>query len=730
MTARLLPLLLLAIPTWAAPADCWQLRKLSRADEARACFTKLLDSRNPAEMAEGFWGLGRFEEAGAAFRIAVKADEKNADLRVRWGRLLLERFNVTESGQLFQEALEIKSDHAGALLGLAVSLSEGFDRRAIDLARKAVESDPKLLEAQELVAALILEDGDYDRAREEADKALALDPNALDAMAVHATIDLLADKPETPWIQKMLDRSPAYGRGYARIAHWLVINRRYTEAIDLYRKAIAIEPENWAARSELGINLMRVGNDREAKELLEQCYENGFRNAATANSLKLLDSLRNYETFRTKRAVLRLHKSEAALLRPYVERETERAITVFEKKYGVTLPEPVQIELYPMHEDFAVRTMGMPGLGALGVTFVMSIAMDSPSGRPPGEYHWASTLWHELSHVFTLHLTNHRVSRWFTEGLAVHEETAVNPEWGERVTPQILWALAEKKLLPVSKLDRGFIRPEYPGQIVVSYFQAGRLCDYVNERWGWSKLMEMVQAYTKSEPTVSVIERVLGLKPEEFDEQFFAWLDKHHGASVRGYKDYLKRAPEITKARMEKRHQDALKIATEIKPLFPDYVDKGNVYEAAALSHLALDDKASAARELREYASRGGRNPESLKKLAELEVELGRPAEARAALERLLWIYPVKDEPLHRQLGDLRADAGDWTGAAEEYAAVVALNPTDPATAHYNLARAQHALSRIDEAHEQLLLSLEHAPGFRPAQKLLLEINKELSKKP
>jgi len=730
VTARFLPLLLLAIPTWAAPADCWQLRKLSRADEARACFTKLLDSRNPAEMAEGFWGLGRFEEAGAAFRIAVKADEKNADLRVRWGRLLLERFNVTESGQLFQEALEIKSDHAGALLGLAVSLSEGFDRRAIDLARKAVESDPKLLEAQELVAALILEDGDYDRAREEADKALTLDPNALDAMAVHATIDLLADKPETPWIQKMLDRSPAYGRGYARIAHWLVINRRYTEAIDLYRKAIAIEPENWAARSELGINLMRVGNDREAKELLEQCYENGFRNAATANSLKLLDSLRNYETFRTKRAVLRLHKSEAALLRPYVERETERAITVFEKKYGVTLPEPVQIELYPMHEDFAVRTMGMPGLGALGVTFVMSIAMDSPSGRPPGEYHWASTLWHELSHVFTLHLTNHRVSRWFTEGLAVHEETAVNPEWGERVTPQILWALAEKKLLPVSKLDRGFIRPEYPGQIVVSYFQAGRLCDYVNERWGWSKLMEMVQAYTKSEPTVSVIERVLGLKPEEFDEQFFAWLDKHHGASVRGYKDYLKRAPEITKARMEKRHQDALKIATEIKPLFPDYVDKGNVYEAAALSHLALEDKASAARELREYATRGGRNPESLKKLAELEVELGRPAEARAALERLLWIYPVKDEPLHRQLGDLRADAGDWTGAAEEYAAVVALNPTDPATAHYNLARAQHALSRIDEAHEQLLLSLEHAPGFRPAQKLLLEINKELSKKP
>ena len=47
---------------------------------------------------------------------------------------------------------------------------------------------------------------------------------------------------------------------------------------------------------------------------------------------------------------------------------------------------PGQVEVYPDHEDFAVRTMGMPGLGALGVTFNNVIAMDSPSGRPPGSF--------------------------------------------------------------------------------------------------------------------------------------------------------------------------------------------------------------------------------------------------------------------------------------------------------------------------------------------------------
>ena len=76
-----------------------------------------------------------------------------------------------------------------------------------------------------------------------------------------------------------------------------------------------------------------------------------------------------------------------------------------------------------------------------------------------------------MSHVYILTATNRRVPRWFTEGLAVHEETQVSPEWGDRVSPEILVAIRDKKLLPVAKLDRGFIFPDYPAQVVVSYFR-------------------------------------------------------------------------------------------------------------------------------------------------------------------------------------------------------------------------------------------------------------------
>ena len=93
-------------------------------------------------------------------------------------------------------------------------------------------------------------------------------------------------------------------------------------------------------------------------------------------------------------------------------------------------------------------------------------------------------MWHELSHVYVLEMTNHRVPRWFTEGLAVYEETAASPDWGDRLDPGAISAIKSKKLLPVADLDRGFIHPTYPAQVIVSYFQGGKICSLHRRRNG------------------------------------------------------------------------------------------------------------------------------------------------------------------------------------------------------------------------------------------------------
>ena len=552
----------------------------------RACYQRLTRSSDPAVQGEGFWALGDFKSANDAFRAAVKARPKDPAPRVRWGRLFLDHYQAADAQDLFKEALDLDKDcapaargsarsmpgggrrqydrdqsatppargtppksvadvtaqsNAPALLGMALVAGENYEGQAIKLAEEALKADPKLVEAQEVIASVQLEDNEPEKAAESAHKALEIDKESLDAMAVLGTIDMLADKKETPWMMRVFAINPKYGNAYAIAAHFFIINRRYEEGIELYRKALALDPTLQSARSDMGVNLMRLGKEGEARQQLEQCYNEGYQSPETVNSLRLLDSYKDYDTFKTPTTILRLAKKESSLLRPYFEEQFVRALATYEKKYKFKLARPVQLEVYPNHDDFAVRTVSMPGLGGiLGVTFGYDVAMDSPSGRKPGQWHWASTMWHELSHVYVLEMTNHRVPRWFTEGLAVYEESAASADWADPLDHESIMAMKEKKLLPVAELDRGFVHPTYPSQVIVSYFQGGKICTFIVQKWGWDKILAMIHDFGENRETADVIEKEFSMKPEEFDKQFMAWLDPQVRTTVDHIEEWTK----------------------------------------------------------------------------------------------------------------------------------------------------------------------------------------------
>jgi tetratricopeptide (TPR) repeat protein len=483
-----------------------------------------------------------------------------------------------------------------------------------------------------------------------------------------------------------------------------------------------LNPDLYKARAELGLNLMRLGRDDEARQNLEACYKAGDTYPSVGNPLRLLDTDKNFRFFKTDGTILKLNEKEAELLRPYVQAEIERAIATYERKYKMRLDRPVQIEVYPNHEDFAVRVLGMPGMGALGVTFVNVVAIDSPSGRKPGEYHWASTLWHEVSHVFTLAATNQRMPRWFTEGMAVYEETATSPEWGDRMSPPVILAIRERKLLPIAQLDRGFVHPAFPEQVIVSYFQAGRVCNFIERKWGFQKLLDMIHAFAAVKTTPEVIREQLGISPEEFDKQFQSWIEAETKPTVEGFEAWKKGLARIAELVKAERHDDVIREAPAVRDLYREFVEAGNLYEVLADAYLAKGDKARAAAELERYEHAGGRSPAALKQLATLLEGMGRTQEAAETLNRLNDIYPG-DEELHRRLGELYLAQGNAVGALRESSALVAMKPLDQAASRYALARAYRLAKRPDEAKEQVLMSLEAAPGYRPAQKLLLELS-------
>jgi tetratricopeptide (TPR) repeat protein len=172
----------------------------------------------------------------------------------------------------------------------------------------------------------------------------------------------------------------------------------------------------------------------------------------------------------------------------------------------------------------------------------------------------------------------------------------------------------------------------------------------------------------------------------------------------------------------QKQYDAVIQEGEVVRRMYPEYVGAANPYELIAVADLAKGDKKAAETVLIEYEKVGGDDPTTLKKLASLEEELGQPKEAAATLDRINYIYPVHDEALHRHLGDLWLAQENYPGAIREYTALVALNPLDKAGAHFKLAQAYYAAGQRDKAEESVLASLEAAPGYRPAQKLLLEI--------
>lgn len=707
----------------APQVECDRLR--TQGDPgARACYQRLTQSRDPFARAEGYWGLGDLYKANDEFRAANDAVKNDPVRRVRWGQLFVATDLAGDGLDIINEALKIDPENVQAMLAKAQVLAEDYDAEGVKIAEQALMLDPKLYQARELMARVQLEDGYPEKAAEEAKKALEINPKAPQALAILATVDQMADKPGTEWLDRIFNENPKYAEAYETMAHFFIINRRYDEGIALYRKALDLRPDLWDARAQLGVNLMRFGIEDEGRQQLERTYNDGPMpsRAIVRNSLKLLDTLGTFETLTGPRTILKVDKKESAVLAPYFQQEMERASETYEKKYKFKLKQPIRVEVYPDHADFEVRTMGLPGLGALGVTFGHVVAMDSPNSRTPGEFHWAATLWHELSHVYVLNMTDSRVPRWFTEGLAVYEETAISPEWGDRMTPREIKAIKEKKLLGIADLDRGFVHPTYPEQVIVSYFQGGRVLTFIVEKWGFDAVLAMIEGFKQRKDTVTVVKEVLKVTPEEFDKQFFPWLEADTKKTVEGFDTWSATMKGLTDAASKKQWDTVIADAPKAIDIYPDFIEGGSAYGMLLRAYEEKGDKAKMIATLEQYATHGGRSPAALKQLADLQAEAGNKKAAMSALEKLNFIYP-KDDQSHQKLGGWLLEQGDSKGAIREFKAALGSGQINKADAHYNLARAYRANKQTDEALEEVYQSLEAAPTFKPALQLLLELN-------
>jgi tetratricopeptide (TPR) repeat protein len=711
-----------------------------------------LTARDLYAIASATRELGRsdpqlYKEAVQLFDQASQMDPAYVAAGIALGELLLGKYNNQEALEVINEVLAINPNHPQALLGLARSQHFDYSSAAMQTALRVLELNPNLVAARVFMARLYLELEQYSDAKFEVQQALAINPLSLEALSMLAVAYYLQRNPtEFAAIeQRVLALNPRYAEFYTVLADMAAQNRLYREAQAFAATAVKLDPMSWQGYGLQGMNQLRLGQMQAGRANLERSFAGDPYNIWIKNTLQLAASFDEYVQSDRGHFQLLLHRDDNDLLGEYLGDLAELAYQRFKTRYRHEPENPVRIELYPEHADFSVRSVGLAGVGLLGVCFGPVVAMDSPAARPRSAFNWGSTLWHELAHVFHLSMTDNRVPRWFSEGLAVYEERSARPGWGGDVTPDFLLAYLDGRLLPVSQLNNGFVRPSYPEQVVHSYFQASLVFEFIEARWGFDVIRETLNAFRDSSAAANELPRHLQLDAAALDAAFDAYLQDKYASALQALRSARsaeqQTAPPInpelvTRAtQVPENYYDQLNLGSlllqqgnldlaelfldKAQQLFPQYAGDDSSYWLLATLYLQQDKHEQAEQQLAAMTAINAEHYAAHWRLAELRAQRGDHAAAAAALEAANYIFPY-DLELHEALAGHLASDGLWEAAARERRALLALDPVDKAEAHYQLAYAYERAGNRAAAHEQILYALEIAPNFYRAQALLL----------
>ncbi|MQA30100.1 MAG: tetratricopeptide repeat protein [Luteitalea sp.] len=751
--ARLRPVVERA-PTSDAALELGLLLKMLGRAEATPMLTRVAavaeTANNAAELARGaraLRALDRAQEANSAYRDAMAAAQINPAIDTAWGELFLEKYRKAEAMRSFQAALRDDPRWEPALLGSAQALSDEDPPQAIALARKALEINPSNTATHVFLAQQAADAGRRDEARASLQKALDVNPSSLEAHALLAGLAYVEDK-QTEYeaaVAKALAIAPNYGEIFRVTAELASHSFRYDEAAVLIRRAVELDGNNPHYLGDLGLHLLRVGDEPAARQALEAAFKRDPFDVVTYNLLQMMDTLDTFVTVRDGDFVFRMDKAEAPVLQEYAVPLAQRAVSTLSKKYQFTPRGPLLIEIFPKHDDFAVRIAGLPGMiGALGVCFGRVIAMDSPRAQP-GSFQWEATLWHELTHVITMQMSNHRVPRWLTEGISVYEEKLERRDWARGMDMVFAGMLNRGEVLKLRDLNAAFTDPK---TISLAYYQASLVVEHIVNTHGDAGLHKLLRAYGEGLDTDAALKAALGTDFDSMQAGFDQTLDRSFGklraalelpdkslqlakmsreelqALAQQHPDsYQVQLVYATALRKEDRHDEALPVLERAAALAP--MATGADSPNAQIAEIALENKdnARAIAALQSLMAWDFDNVEIARQLAGLmrDNDITDAARLQPVYQRIVAVDPF-DADAHGALGRIAMQANQPEVAVREFKAVVALGPVDQAAAHTDLAESYLQSGKRVEARRQTLAALEIAPSYERAQDLLLKL--------
>ena len=329
-------------------------------------------------------------------------------------------------------------------------------------------------------------------------------------------------------IRSICETDAHHGAAFCAVGEALLYHHRLNEARDWIEKCIAIDPDYCDAYILMGRILANLGLEPEAEEYLRESEERDpYEYPWRYNMLKVLGELKASKRVEVDNGVYTLDIDEWKVMEHYLPASFEKSWKALAERYGFAPKRPVLLEMFSYHRDFAVRSVGFTGLGALGVCFGDVVTILSPRcKRTRRAFVWARTLHHELAHVFTLKLSHFRVPRWLTEGFSVFEELNAHARWDRDMDHELFHAWHNENLIPIHDFNRQITSGP---RILFAYYQAGCFVRFMNETHGWDALVKILKSFARGSNTEEAFSEVLGEdrvgpKAESLDRAFREWV--------------------------------------------------------------------------------------------------------------------------------------------------------------------------------------------------------------
>ncbi len=603
------------------------------------------------------------------------------------GAVFREKYAASEASDSYNVVLARDAWQPDALAGLALThLEELRLASASDTADAALQTNPHHPDAHGVLARIALIEGRRDEAVTRArTQILPVHPRHPVGLAVLAAAALASDDDAAfnKARAEALAASPTAIAFYLALTDVLVSMHLYGQTETVLAEAVKGAPDDPYLQSAHGLNLLRLGKETEGRAALARAWKRDRFNERTRNTLDLYEQRidPNYLDITSGDLRLRVPKEDAELVQADLLAAIARARKALDARYGMH-PGPLRIEVFADTDDFSVRTIGVPSLGALGVCFGDLITSVGPYN---GTHNFHQVIWHELAHVYAVKLSRGRVPRWFTEGLSEWESEIADPSWARESAELLAQARSDGKLRKLGELDLAFLRATSPTMMEVAYATAAWAMRYLGETYGLPKLMLVLKGYATGATTEALFKQHLGKDMNVVEDEFDAWMHKRLDATISGWQP-------SPKGKIEPRDRTL----------------------ARAIEQITAKDYTGAARTLQELVQGPGDGFRPRMLLGEVLLQGPQWKSAAPHFEKARSFHREAIEPIIR-LADLAKRSGDITAEKQHLRAGLELDGMS-----FDPAARLTMLAVVTDDSKTLAFSLDRALAIAPLHPITL----------